>query len=356
MKFKVGIIDADILYLERLVQWFSNGYGDKIELFSFTNLAAFEEALQNMHFDMVLAAENMKVSKDLIPQKTGFAYLVTQNDLEMIEDVPVISKFQSVDMLYKQIVGLYANNEEINVVKKNVDGKTCKVITITSASGGVGTSTIAAAFAKYLARKEKKVLFLSFEKNGGQDVFFQAEGTGNISDVIYLLKSNKNNIALRMESLVSKDGSGVFYLKNCNNLLDRTELDKASIEKLVKEISTLSNYEYIIVDMEYSFDEIGLFLTEYSDSILVVADGTVMSCHKLKQFFDTLHIWDSQKNLHALPKFGLVYNRFSSKYGCQSQDVNFPVLGGTPRYEGVNEMQMVEEISKLPFWEKCLEG
>lgn len=353
MKCKVGIIDKDVLYLDRFVQRFSNVYADKFELFSFTNLESFKQASQKVQLDIVLASDEIKVSKDLIPARTGFAYLTSDNDIEMIEDFPAIGKYQSAEKLYKQIVGLYANNETINVMKKNINGKCCKVIMTTSASGGVGTSTVAVSLAKYLAGKNNKVLFLNLEKNAAHDLVFEGTGQGNFSDVIYLLKSNKNNIALRIESLVQQDTSRVFYFHACLNLLDRMELDSECMNRLLKEVCAFGDYDYVVLDMPFQFDDSSFLIADYADSLLVVADGTQVGCQKLKQFFDTLTILDLQKQMHILPKCNLIYNRFSSKTGCQAQDVSFPVIGGTPRYEGVNERQLSEEIARLSFFEKC---
>lgn len=98
MKCKVGIIDKDVLYLDRFVQRFSNVYADKFELFSFTNLESFKQASQKVQLDIVLASDEIKVSKDLIPARTGFAYLTSDNDIEMIEDFPAIGKYQSADI------------------------------------------------------------------------------------------------------------------------------------------------------------------------------------------------------------------------------------------------------------------
>lgn len=354
MKFKVGIVDTDKLYLERIVQWFSNGYSDKLEIFSFTNEKSFEEALQNIQFDMVLVSNGISISREMIPLKTGFAYLVSQNDIDMIGDIPVIRKFQSAEMLYKQMVGLYASNENIHVIKKNTRGNLCKVITITSASGGVGTSTIAVSSAKYFARQNKKVLLLNFEKNESQTVFMgKGDMQTSFSDVIYLLKSNKSNIALRMESLIQKDASGIFYFNSCRNILDRMEMDAECIKSLVEEVCMFGDYDYVVIDSEFNFDESSFFLAEYSDSVIVVADGTQIGCSKLKRFFKTLQIVDTQKEMHILPKFSLIYNRFSSKTGQQEPDVTFPIMGGTPKYESISEKEISEQIAKLPFWEKC---
>ena len=85
------------------------------------------------------------------------------------------------------------------------------MIIFSSPSGGVGTSSMAAACAVHYAMQGKKVLYLNLEKFGSADVFFSGEGQFDMSDIIYTLKSKKTNLALKLESCVKQDISGVYF-------------------------------------------------------------------------------------------------------------------------------------------------
>ena len=90
--------------------------------------------------------------------------------------------------------------------------------------GGVGGSSAAAACAMRFAQKGKRALYLNLERFGSADVFFSAEGSSSLGDVIYAVKSQKGNLEIRLESSVKRDGSGVFFFSPPKLALDTAEL------------------------------------------------------------------------------------------------------------------------------------
>ena len=107
-------------------------------------------------------------------------------------------------------------------MKMTEDGS--KVITFSSPCGGTGTSSVAAACAVNFAKKGKKVLYFNLEPFGSSDNFFNAEGQFDMSDIIYALKSAKANLALKLESCVKQDSTGVYFFSATKVALDMQEL------------------------------------------------------------------------------------------------------------------------------------
>lgn len=349
MKVKIGIIENDVLYLDRLIQSFSNKYAEKIEFFSYTKVDSFLEDYQQKRFDIVLLSSDFTVPEEITNSQMGYGYLVNQNDIDSVNEVVAIGKYQDLDSLYKQIISLYASNDSNVKIKQNASGNNCKTLLVTSASGGVGTSTMALAIAKNLTNRSKKVLYLNLEKNAGAEIHLQPTGRNTFSDIIYLLKSNKSNIALKMEGIVEKSEAGFFYFTPCHNILDMMEFNKACADKLLKELYIICDYDYIVIDTKVELDEMGIGLLDYAEAIYLVTDGTQVSCKKLKRFLDSLVIQESQKGSRYLSKTSMICNRFSNKNSYEAQDVSLPIIGGTPRYDGVSEQQILAEISNLPF-------
>lgn len=354
MKIRIAILENDRLYSERLLLHFSKFYADKLEVYAYSQIENFEEAVKSIHFDILLAAGEFGPQLMELPEYMGLIYLVEQNDIEKIEDIVAIGKYQKPEMIYRQILGIYSAKVEKKFSKKNVNNTECRLYMVTSANGGAGTSTIAVSLSRFLAGQGKKVLYLSMEANGVQDVFFDGASQHSFSDIIYLLKSKKINIALRAESIVQKDVSGVYYFGECRSILDMEELNKDDIKDLIREICMLGDYEYVVLDFSMRFTESHLYIAECSDVILTVCDGSVISLKKLKQFMKAVEVIDGQKEKNLKARINLLYNKFSSKTGSLYEDDSIPVLGGIQKYEGIGEKEVVNQILTKQLFNKFI--
>lgn len=350
MKYKVAIVDNDELYLGRICRIFGEKYADKLTIYSYTSVETYQEGKESNRFDLVLYAEGIIAPQD-IPQGVPAAFFVGQNDINKVDDFPAISKFQKHEMLLKQMMDLCLDRENTHYTKKNALGNITKVLLVTAAKGGIGATTIAVSAAKHYAQLGKKVLYISLEKNPSSNIFFQSTEEVTFSDVIYTLKSKKTNMISRVENIVQKDDSGVYFFKACKTLFDINELTKEDIQTFLKEICSMGSYEYIVVDAFLEFNETGHFMCEYADDILIVADGSRIGKVKLENLKNAMTIWDNQSDVRFLSKSCILFNKLDSKYGLETEKLEIPIICEIPKYRGVEENKITEEIATMQFWE-----
>lgn len=350
MKYKIAVVDHDELYLGRMCRIFGEKYADKLMVYSYSGVDMYEKGKESNRFDLVLFAEGMIAPQD-IPKDIPAAYFVGQNDIDKIEDFPAVCKFQKHEILLKQIMDLCLEREITHYTKKNVMGNITKLLFVTSAQGGVGTSTAAAAAARHFAQAGRKVLYLSLEKNAVTDMFFHVTEELTFSDVIYTLKSKKSNMISRVENIVQKDDSGVYFFRPCRTVFDMNELTVADIQNLLKEICSMGSYEYIVVDALLEFNETGYFMCNYADSILLVSDGSRAGEKKLEQLKAAMLIWDAQNDARFVSKSNLLYNKFDSRYGTQQETPDLQMVAKISKYEGVDEKEIVNQIAVMRFWD-----
>lgn len=350
MNYKVAIVDDHSLYLNRICRVFSEKYADKITLYSYSDLDGYKKGRESNRFDIVIFAEGM-ISPKEIPQDIQAAYFVGENDIDKIEDYDVICKYQKHELLFKQIMELCLESENIHYSKKNVLGNVTKVLYVTSAQGGAGTSIVAASVAKRLASAGKKVLYLSFENNAITDTYFNSTGEATFSDVIYLLKSKKSNMISRLENIVQKDESGVYFFNQCKTVFDMSELTVEDLGHLLKEICAMGSYEYIVADSALAFNDLGYFMCDYSDKIVVVTEGSKTGVKKLERLSDAMSIWDEQTDSRMVSKSNVVYNKFDTAYSIQPEELILNNIGFIPDYKAANEKDIMYQISAMPFWE-----
>lgn len=351
MKIKLAILENDKTYLERLVSAFSIKYSDKLEIYSFTNSEVVVQTVISNRVDVFLAHESFEIDRKSLPTRCAFAYLVDSIGIDSVKNEVAISKFQKADLIYKQILSLFSENNSSITGLHVDDHEDAKVIAFQAPAGGTGCSTAAAACAVSLANKNYKVLYLNLEKFGSADVFFNAEGNSDFSDIIYTIKSKKGNLSLKLESAVKQDATGVFFYSATKMALDMAELNCSEIKKLISDLKLFGGYNYIILDFDFSISKDSLELLKECNSIVLVSDGSAISNKKLERAVESLNIIEQQTEMKLLIKTGVLFNRVSSK---TSQKPNLPDIkeyGGIKRYEGYQAQQMLIELSKLAVFD-----
>lgn len=345
MKIRVLLIDKDINYLERISTTVRALYDDKLELHTFSKVDAALDAMNNIHIDVVLVDETVEISELNISKNIAFAYTCAIPDAEEIRGKDAICKFQNIERIYKQILGLYADLDGAVKVARKYEGGT-KTVVFTAPSGGVGTSTVAVACARALAQTGKKVLYMDLSSYGNCEMFFQGNGQGTFSDVIFALKSRRSNLALKIQSVMKQDGYGVSYFSAPEVALDMKNLKEQEIVQLIEEIKVEGIFDFLFIDMEMVFNGLLDGILEYIDEFIFVCSGRDIANSKFRRLHETLRVMGNRGELMAqVPRY-LVYNMFSNKMSVRMDDLDIEVIFGVPPFEHATTQMCITEISK----------
>lgn len=351
MKIKLAIIDKDRSYLTRMVSSFNLKYSDKFEIYSFTDQTTALDTLNSARIDVLLASDAFVVDIKKLPARCAFAYLVDTPDIDSLNNQQAICKFQKADLIYKQILSLYSEKASSITGFKMTD-EAGQIAVFCSASGGVGSSTMAAAYAVRLASQGKKVLYLNLETFGGADVFFSGQGQFDMSDIIFAIKSKKSNLPIKLASCVKQDASGVYFYSQTKIALDMLELSSEDIVHLISEIRLTGEYDYIILDMDFALDKGTLSIYRLAQAIVMVGDGSVESNVKSERACAALMTMEQNADAPLVNRMAFMYDKVSSKNG---QSINIPgmkVLGGAPRYSGAGAKQIVSELAGMNIFDE----
>ena len=353
MKIKLALLDRDQNYLTRIVSVFNTKYYDKFEVYSFTDLTMAVSALESSRIDLLVASESFDVDVSSLPKRCGFAYLVDSPDVEIFNDQRAICKFQKVDLIYKQILSVYSETAG-NISGLKMDADSAKIVVFNSVSGGTGSSSMAAAYSVHLSMNGKKALYLNLEKFGSSDVFFSGEGQFDMSDIIFAVKSKKANLALKLESCIKQDQRGVYFYSHPKIALDMFEMNRDEIIRLISELKLTGSYDYIVIDMDFSIDRDSIEVLKMAHSIVWVGDGSEISNGKIFSAYTALSTIEKSSESSLANRIVLVYNKFSNKTGKAINDIGLKVVGGAPRYEHAINSQVIEQLSKMNFFDKIL--
>lgn len=353
MKIKIAILEKDTSYLARIVSAFGTKYSDKLEIYSFTDPEVAMNTLNSARIDVLLASDAFNVDCAKLPNRCAFAYLVDSMGIEMLNDQRAICKFQKADLIYKQILSAYSEKaSSITGFKMNEEAG--QIIAFCSASGGVGSSTMAAACAVHFAAKGKKVLYLNLEKFGSSDVFFSGQGQFDMSDIIFALKSKKTNLPLKLESCIKQDPRGVYFYSQAKIALDMLELSAEEIINLISQLKLMGEYDYLILDMDFAIDKETLRIFRQAQSIVLVGDGSVESNNKTERAFTALATLEANADAPLTNRMSFIYDKVSSKNGQAINATGLKVLGGAPRYSGASIQQIIDQLSEMDIFDKIL--
>ena len=351
MRIKLAILEKDIGYLNRIESVLSTRYSDSFQLYSFTDPEIAVAALAPERIDIFLANVEFDIDFNRVPKRCGFAYFVDSADVETVNEKMAICKFQKVEMIFKQILSLFSENSGM-VASVSTGNFSSRVVIFCAPSGGVGSSSMAAACATHFASMGQKTLYLNLEMFGAADEFFCAEGQFDMSDIIFALKSKKTNLALKLESCVKVDKSGVYFYSRSKVALDMLELNVKEIVHLIDEIKKSALYENIVVDMDFFLNKNVFDIYELAHSVVWVDDGSEISNDKTMRAFNAISIMEQEMENTVTNKLSIVYNKFSNKSCKPIDEDSIRNIGGAPKYDHANSYQVISQLSGMELFNK----
>ncbi len=343
MKIKLAVLERDESYRKRIVSILSTRFAETLELYSFTGLEVAISMLDNAKIDVLLADDSFSVDVGQLPRRCAFAYFVESSDIETLNGQPVVFKYQKIDLIYKQILNLYAETSgEVSGLR--MGSGDCKIIVFGAASGGTGSSSMAAACAIHFSEQGHRVLYLNLEQFGDAGVFFSADGQYDMSDVVFTVKSKKANLALKLESCVRRDPCGVYFFARPKIALDLMELGADEKTQIVSELSSAGAYDRIIIDCDFSLSKDDMALYQQAHAIVLVGDGSEVSNEKTVQAYHALEIMEQNVDAPIRYRMRLIYNKFSNKTCELLPDIGLESLGGIPRFEHAKTADVVKRL------------
>lgn len=351
MKIRVGLLEKDFRYVSSLMGYFNTHYSQSLELFAFSNLETLEIYLSAKKLDVLLADSEILPADFEVPKFTVLSYLADTPDVDTIRNVRAVCKYQKAELIYREILSLYAEMDQQSVYKITEDA--CPVYLFLGASGGVGTTTMAVACAQSFAAAGKKVLYLNAEENGVVAPFLSGEGAMTLSDVLYTVKSNSANLALKMESMIRRDKSGVSFFEPFAVTLDAHEITKDDLAELLNTMVRFGAFDCIVVDTDSVITDKRNYLIKLADFIFVVGSGSSLSNAKLERLIQEFALMEERDESRILARVQVLYNGFGSN-SVRADLKNIGEYATINRYSGGTPAQIVNEIIRKNIFASML--
>lgn len=351
MKIRLAIGISNKKYLERLVKYLETYHLDRLELMTFSNPESLMNCVSGHETDvMLLDQEFADISGSILTMGKSAILCEEDDNSELGNGVVRISMFKKPELIYKDILNLYSEvgNHSQTAGRKGNPENSCRIVMVSSFSGGTGVSVFAAAYAKHLAAEGRKVLYISFSPLEQSEAFFTGEANGSIEDIIFAIKSRNVDLSIKLEAVVGTDPCGVRFFKSSGKALDLLDMTVEEQEQVLETLVKSGVYDVIILDTAFSFDNSFANLANMADRIVMVSNGEMTANMKFMRAMESLHIVESQQTWDGIiGKICLVYNKFSSS--CSSNEIEAPgveVIGKIPPVTHAVMNSIVEYIQR----------
>lgn len=351
MKIKVVIYSDDKKYIEKLLQYYELHQEtlDMYDIHVFSNQEKLISYLESNQVDVLLSDEKSGM------ELTGYtnllcAYLAGDNSVRSVNGIPAIGKYQKADNIFRDIFNCFAEKNQTGVEYSfsNSDVKT-RTLMFYHAAGGTGCSTVAAAYAMYLASNGKKVFYLNLELTGASETFFKAEGKKNFSEVIYSLKSRNENFPMKLMTCAVTDRRGVSFVNSSTSSPDMLELTSEDTALLLDALKHSCDFEYLIIDTDPGMDDKIRTVMEHADTVLFVAEATEACRIKYDRCINGLRLLDSLNKTKYASKVKVIYNKYKEFQEIQMGAAE--IVGGIPVYENMSAEDIAAAISGIKIFE-----
>jgi pilus assembly protein CpaE len=220
-----------------------------------------------------------------------------------------------------------------------------RIWSVSSITGGVGVTTVAANCALALAywgKKKVALLDLDYESSDlATALNLEPDSTiFDLSDSVAELNS------LRVEAALSKHPSGVYLLAAPKHLEEGEQVSVAQVSAVLE--LTREMVDYVVVDTGRHFNETAVTVWEHSAELLYVLDQSVRAMRGAWRFLD---LFLRLKLGELEPRF--VLNRYSTRHPLTTQQISHTLgrslLASIPKHEELMELTLGrgEDLWKL---------
>lgn len=290
MKKLLLAVLAEEVYAGRFADYVNHHKNDFIELMIFTTVQSLSDYIKNSIIDILLFDS---IISEQIPEDKNIHKIIILSDGERVKegnDYSVIFKFQSADMIVKEILNDAAEDDKIKKLSIGCIHMQTEFIAVFSPFGGAGVTKFAQDMSNSMGQS-KPTLYINLEAFDG---FAEFEDEGNagrkyirgMSELVFYMKQNKDKLAFKLESVIKKTQNYSMVLP----VEDYRDLYSIKYKDMMSLISVLSDempYEKVVFDIGY-INDVSLKLMNMCDKLIMPKPADTVQQNKYNAFIRLL--------------------------------------------------------------------
>lgn len=296
MSIRLVLADSDVLYIEKLGAWIIKHMPYQFSIEIVTKQENLQAWVDNGGKADLIAISPTLVTDECSRMK-NVVLLDDGSHPQISEQMARINKFKPAEDLVKDFLTLCA--DKLPVIMNRFDLK--QRMTLVLYSDGLDViNPVAPIISFMIARKNLKVFYLSLEQIQTSDFYFSTNNNKGFTEMLYYIKSNKENLSMRLDACCSKDvESGINFLKSPSGLFKFEDMDQRDLDSLIAAIRERNLYDELVVAMDLNFDEKFIQALALADRIIFTTSNMPGSFFKLKKIMEEIQKQLSETNVMA---------------------------------------------------------
>jgi len=287
------IATIDMTYAGLLSEYISEHYPDTIEVSVFNGSQGLQETVSARRYDVALFdTASLKEVKTMTVHLPLLLWSEHEADDTSIE-IGKVHKYRRISSIVADVLEHYA---KVTGSRRASGSQSANITVVWSPAGGVGTTTVALAYASSLAQEGKEALYLNLETFSSIPAYFSNSGK-SISTVFEMLESNRGDVKMLLQGIRCNE-SNIKYLCGPDNYDDISILSTENIFELVTICGEIT--EELVIDLSCACDARTRQVFELADKVLLTTDPTLQAQVKLAQFISQNNVFESIKEKTTL--------------------------------------------------------
>lgn len=325
MKRKIlGILDIDEDYAMNLVAFMNQRNHGECEMRGFSSLEHLADYLENEQLDLLLVSENIEPErvKELNVEKviilseyrtdgeTGHDTTddsgkrrsdiqdaennepdYSESEQEGADKPPTVYKYQSAQLLVREVMTYYAKMEALQM-SRPIRLENMEMIAVYSPGDPCARMKTALAIAQEKAITEP-VLYMNFEEYSGISKQMNLLPGGDLSDLIYFYRHQKNKLKEKLDAIV-QTREHVDIVPPIMSGGDLHQIDAEEWKALLEELAAVTHYRYFVLDIGNSVGQLTALL-ELCSTIYIPRCEEEEAVARVDEFREHLEYCGQQK-------------------------------------------------------------
>lgn len=301
VKPRIVIIDNDFSYIAPLQSKFIYEFMEDIDLEVITDSSYVEDFFSKMQvMDVLIITEHLFTEEIAQHEITNIFVMTEEPDVEIsgFENIHTIFKYTNVKGIFLKIAG--ESNLKIPTKDKNEE---TKIIVVTSATGGVGKTTIALGLANALGNMYKRVLYIEAARLQTAQHFFDNQTSIANQSVYSKMTSPGRFIYQEVKSELREQT--FTYLPSFKAALVSLGIPYDVYGMIAKSAQEYKpqEFDYIIIDSDVSFDESKAKMINVADKVIVVTEATTNCMLGTNRMMANINNSNSEKYIYVCNKY-----------------------------------------------------
>lgn len=266
-KPRVIIADTDISYIIPLQLKFVEEFFEKIDIEIVTDKEYYNQLFATpQKADILIVSEDLYDSSLQRHNIENIFLMTEQYEDDQTGDLNVnrIFKYTSIKEILNEITGKSAEALKVSAGSK----KETQIILVYSACGGVGKTTVALGISACLTKNYKRVLYINAGCLQSFQRMLENKSSITTSDVYAKLANQSESAYSDVKHVIRQELFS--YLPPFKASLMSLGLNYSVYEKIAVGAKKSTDYDYIIIDADTSFEEKKAKLIDIADKVMLV--------------------------------------------------------------------------------------